>query len=236
MSLRDRRRKERKASYRPLVITARLRCGIVSDGLLPIDAILYYAQHRQANPGGRIMTTSRASAQVWGEGVLPLVLPIQRLNGGRPEWYYAASCARWSEPAAEGLDYWTKRVDVAQAHFVETTARVPISGGRYRAYRMPTPYRHALGVSWCVVGEPEQIRGLLHLVTHLGKKTEMGWGCVMEWSVEPASEDWSVRATDGSLTRPVPVDAGGILYGYRPPYWHPRNQTMCEMPSYAVAA
>jgi CRISPR type IV-associated protein Csf3 len=99
---------------------------------------------------------------------------------------------------------------------------------------MPTPYRHALAVSWCVVGEPEQIRALLQLVTHLGKKTEMGWGAVADWSVEPSSVDWSVRDAAGRLMRPVPAETG-MLYGYRPPYWHPRNQTTCEMPSLAEA-
>lgn len=229
MSLQDKRRIARKASYQPLLITARLRCGVISDGLLPIDAALYYAQHRLARPGERVRSLPMSSSVSAVPGDPPLVLPIQRLNGQSPKWYYAASCARWSTPWTDGTDHWTKRADSRYVDLVQTSARVPVSGGRYRAYRMPVTYRHALSVSWCVVGEPIQIRALLALVTHLGKKTEMGWGAVIDWTVEPSAEDWSVQTADGCRTRPVP-DSSGLLYGYRPPYWHPRNQTPCLLP------
>lgn len=219
----------RQASYQPLVITADLRCGVISDGLLPIDAILYYAMHREARPGGRVLSVSRGQATVAGEEDAPLLLPIKRLAGDTPHWYHAASCARWSTPFVDGTDHWTKRTDVRYADLVAPTARVPISGGRYRAYRMPVIYRHALSVSWCVVGEPTRIRALLDLVSHVGKKTEMGWGCVSEWRVAPTDHDWSVRDGD-ALTRPVP-DPDGVLYGFRPPYWLPRNQAPCRLPA-----
>lgn len=223
-------RRARQASYVPLCITAALRCGVISDGLLPIDAMLYYALHRDTRPGERWLALPRQSARIAEPEDVPLVLPIKRLDGSTREWYYAASCARWPSEMADGTDYWTKRTDSRYADLVTTRARVPISGGRYRAYRMPVSYRHALTVSWCVVGEPTEIRRLLQLVTHLGKKTEMGWGAVASWTVATSDDDWSVRDASGRLTRPVPDADGGVLYGFRPPYWHPRNQTPCRLP------
>lgn len=220
----------RNASYRPLKITAWLRCGIVGDPLQPIDGILYYAIHRRDRRGdGRLMSRPKASAVECGADDPHLRLPLKIRAGDTRDWYYAASGAIWPPHVADGTDYWVKRVDVAQAHFAAVTAKVPISGGRYRGYRMPIPYRHALSVSWYVVGDPEEIRQLLSLVTHVGKKTEMGWGAVIRWEVEPTDDDYSERDAAGQPTRPLP-DQAGILYGIRPPYWHPRNQTLCVLP------
>lgn len=216
-----------RKGYQPLRITARLRCGVISDGLLPIDAVLYFAAHRQARPGQRIAARPRERAVDDDEtvGMLPLMV-----HGGQtPHWFYAASCAQWRQPYADGIDHWTKRVDARYADLVTTSARVPISGGRYRAYHMPVHYRHALAVDWYVVGQIDQVRALLGLVSHIGKKTEMGWGAVIDWRVEPTPEDWSITGPDGRLMRPVPA-AEGTLYGLRPPYWLPRNQACCRLP------
>lgn len=218
----------RGRGYQPLIVTARLRCGVISDGLLPLDSILYYAQHRARMPGERIASRVRdrtVDAQ-GGAGVLPL----QVLDGHGPHWYYAASCAVWPEAVADGVDHWTKRIDSRYVELLERQrARVPTSGGRYRAYRMPVAYRHALAVTWYAVGQLERVRDLLALVTHLGKKREMGWGAVIEWQVAPHDEDWSVVGPEGQVMRPVP-DPSGVLYGYRPPYWLPRHQAPCRLP------
>lgn len=222
-------RRARRNSYVPLMITARLRCGIISDGLLPIDSVLYFAQHRQARPGEQVITRSREHAIV-SDGPLD-VLPLKRLRGDQPDWYYAASCAQWPTVVADGVDHWTKRIDSRYIDLLEPqTAKLSTSGGRYRGYRMPVAYRHALALTWYVVGEPARIRSLLALMTHLGKKTAMGWGAVIEWTVEPHGEDWSVIGPTGLLMRPVP-DAMGLLYGFRPPYWLPRHQAPCRLPT-----
>lgn len=232
MSSANQRRLARRASERPLVITARLRCGIISDGFLPIDSVLYYAAHRDLFPGEQVSTHPRALT-VRAEGDTRIVgpLPLKRLNGQAPDWYYAASCAQWPSVVADGIDHWTKRVDSRYVELLaEQRARISMSGGRYRAYRMPLVYRHALTVHWHVVGDREAVTRLLELVTHLGKKPSMGWGAVMEWVVEPCAEDWSVTGRDGQLMRPVP-HAAGLLYGIRPPYWLPSHQVPCALPS-----
>lgn len=218
----------RGLGYQPLVITAHLRCGVITDGLLPIDGLLYAAQHRRVMPGQQIATRARDTA-VEGESGAGM-LPLQVLGGEGPDWYYAASVAQWPSVIAEGIDHWTKRLDTRYVEVLERQrARVPTSGGRYRGYRMPVAYRHALAVTWHVVGLAEQIRDLLALVTHVGKKREMGWGAVIGWSVTPSATDHSVTGPNGRLMRPVPM-AGGVLYGLRPPYWLPRHQVPCRLP------
>lgn len=226
-------RRARLASYAPLRVTARLRCGVISDGLLPLDGALYAAAHREAL-GAKTASLPRASATE-GDGLarhLPLKrIPIAKMpDRWTPDFYYAASAAQWPPQVAEGLDHWTKRLDSQYVELLERQrAKISTSGGTYRGYRMPVPYRHALAVTWYVVGEPLEIRRLLALVTHVGKKTAMGWGVVQDWTVEPHAQDWSVTGPDGQLMRPIPQD-GGLLYGVCPPYWLPRHQVPCQIP------
>lgn len=226
-------RRARLASYVPLRITASLRCGVISDGLLPIDGALYAAAHRLAL-GAKTASLPRASAQE-GDGLashLPIKrIPIAKMEGHwTPDFYYAASVAQWPARVADGLEHWTKKLDSRYVELMEhQRARVPTSGGTYRAYRMPVAYRHALSACWYVVGEPTEIRRLLSRVTHLGKKTAQGWGAVIDWQVEPWAEDWSVTGPDGRLMRPVP-EPGGLLYGVVPPSWLPRHQVPCRLP------
>lgn len=228
-------RRARIASYVPLRITARLRCGIVSDGLLPFDAILYWAQHRDVLPDPRVATLPRArTVQDEDAERTAGTLPLRRIDGDTPQWYHAASCAVWPASVADGLDHWAKRLDSGYVELLEQRAikaRVPISGGVYRAYHMPLAYRHALAVTWYAVGEPERIRELLRLVTHLGKKPSMGWGAVIDWTVEPCADDWSVTGPEGQIMRPIPDAAGATIYGIRAPYWLPRHQVPCRLPA-----
>lgn len=221
--------KARGRGYEPLVVTAHLRCGVVSDGLLPLDSLLYAAQHREARPGEQVATRSRDTAVEHAGGTD--MLPLQVIDGQGPLWYYAASCAVWPSSVADGVDHWSKRLDSQYVKLLEQQrARVPTSGGRYRGYRMPLAYRHALTVTWYAVGQMARIRALLALCSHLGKKREMGWGAVIDWTVQPQADDWSVRGPAGQLMRPVP-EATGVLYGLRPPYWLPRHQSPCRLPN-----
>lgn len=227
-------RRARLASYVPLKITARLRSGVVSDGLLMLDGALYAAQHRE-RLAPKVASLPRASAMD-GDGV-PVHLPIRRIpiakmpNRFTPDFFYAASAAQWPDAVADGIDHWTKKLDTKYLDVLSPPrARVPISGGFYRAYHAPIIYRHAICVWWYVCGDPREIERLLTMVTHLGKKTVQGWGAVAEWRVEPASADYSVTGPTGELMRPVP-DECGTLYGIRPPYWLPKHQIPCRLPT-----
>lgn len=237
--------RSRKRGYEALRITARLRCGVLSDGLLPLDAILYWAHHRDAlatlTPGRRLRAPrARVPHDDGPETTGPL--PLQIINPPGPgtipggHWHYAASCAVWPAVVAEGIDYWTKRIDTQYLDILEIPrARIPVSSGPYRAYRMPLVYRHALVLTWYAVGDRARITYLLSLVRHVGKKAAMGWGEVIDWTVEPHAEDWSVWGPEGRLMRPIP-DEGGVLYGLRPPYWLPQHQTLCRLPDDTGAA
>lgn len=210
--------------YEPLKVTATLRCGVVANRHLPLDGILLYAAMRERH-GPQLLTTPGAVPDLEMEP-----LPLARLNEG-PEWYYAASFAAWPETMAEGRDYWNKRFDQARSDLVDFAGRrgrVLVEQARYKSYHMPVFYRHALEVSWYVVGDGAELERLLAPMMHIGKKASQGWGRVIGWEIVPCSHDWSVRRA-GRLMRSIPA-RDGILYGIRPPYWLPANQVPCRLP------
>jgi hypothetical protein len=202
-----------------------LRCGVISDATLPIDAILFYAAAR-ARWGGQVLTQPGAGLIRAEHGNL---LPLKRVHG--IQWYYHASFARWPEHVAEGQDHWNKRLDVSLISLLDDAKRrIDVSGGRYRSYHMPIFYRHALAVWWYVCGERDGITRLLSMTTHLGKKYAQGWGRVTRWEIEPLAEDWSIYAPDGRPLRAIPDPRGTLYTGYRPSYWDAHNQAICRMP------
>lgn len=225
------RAKRRRERYEPLKITAWLQTGVVGDPLLPIDAVIYYAAHRELLAP---RVASHSGAFTVAETPDQVILPLAVVNGTTAQWFYAASSAQWPIATVEGADHWTCRFDAGLSDLIEPRpkARIDTASGRYRGYRMPIYYRHAISVSWYVRGDREILTSLLCDVTHLGKKISQGWGAILRWQVEPSTEDWSVTGPAGALMRPIPTtDPDAPLIGYRPPYWHPRRQAPCRMPT-----
>jgi len=222
------------SAFEPLCITAWLQCGVISDAMLPLDGVLYSIAMREKY-GDRTATYSGVPHPNAVPGVQ---LPLKRINGHQPMWFYAASFAQWSEPVARGSEFWNCRFDFQHADLVGPDSKwgaVQESSGRYKAYHMPVFYRHAIFARWYVVGHRPSLAELLRFATHLGKKTDQGWGAVLRWDVQPWSEDWSVAGPEGKLMRAVPAELGykgpRMLYGFRPSYWQRNNQTMCTMPA-----
>lgn len=214
--------------FEPLRITATPQCGIISDAYLPLDAVLYYQVMRE-RLGEQTVTIP---GQSYG-GPVDHALPLKQLNSHTRQWFYAASFAQWPEHATEGTDYWNKRMDLSLIDLVDWRGRKPrleVSAGRYKAYHMPVYYRHALSVTWYVVGDKAELERLLRFVTHLGKKGTQGWGSILRWAVESVPYDWSVRSTTGKLMRAVPDPESPTVYGLRPSYWLPKHQFPCQLP------
>lgn len=212
--------------YESLKITAHLRCGVVSDATLPVDAILLYAAARE-RWGAQDLTQPGVSMVDLDHDNL---LPVERVHG--PQWYYHASFAQWPATVTEGQDYWNKRLDMSLVSLLDTGGKrkIDVGSGRYRSYHMPMFYRHALIVWWYVCGEHDGICRLLSAMTHIGKKCAQGWGRVGQWQVERVAEDWSLYGPDGRLMRAIPSAQGTLYTGYRPSYWDAHNQAMCRVP------
>lgn len=220
------------STFEPLKITCWPRVGIECDVYLPIDGILHFAAMRWRY-GPQLVTTP---------GHVPdmeaVELPLAR-RGEEDTWYYAASFAVWG-PHADYDSFWVKQFDHKTADLIDFNGRrgkVVIEKGRYKSYHMPTFLRHALWVSWYVVGDKAGIEALLAPMLHVGKKTAQGNGRLNGWAVEAWPEDWSVYGPNGRLMRAVPAadDPAAVLYGVRPSYWLPENQMPCRLPPSASA-
>ena len=216
-----------RSAFRPLRVTAHLAAPIASDFMIPLDGVLYYHAMREQH-GVQEFTQPGQDHAVRATAVS---LPFLRHREETPQWFYACSWAQWPERYASGMTHWNKRLDVPEARFLESrSARIDTKSGRYKAYHMPLYYRHARSVFWWVVADPQWLRRMLGWVVALGKKTQMGWGAVSRWEVAPAPADYSIRDAAGELVRAVPSAAGTAHMGYRPSYWLPKNQALCELP------
>ena len=223
-----------RSAFEPLRITAVLQSPAICDETLPIDAIIYFTAMRERY-GEQVVTYSGGNHP---NAVAGVQLPLARVEEEGPMWFYAASFAQWGSGMTEGQDHWNRRFDISTVDLVDwkgKKARVDLASGPYKSYHMPVYYRHALSVSWYVFGHRASIERLLAFTSNLGKKVSQGWGAVLRWEVERIAEDWSVRGAGGRLMRAVPSGNGaGILTGFRPSYWLPKNQAKCLMPDQAV--
>jgi CRISPR type IV-associated protein Csf3 len=214
------------------MVRAWLQSGVVADGYLPLDAVVYAALMRELRgPKGASAPGAHAlNQELGGVGAR---MPFERRNCSTEQWYYACSFAQWPEAVANGKDYWSKRFDAPLSSLVDfrgRRGRIVTGSGRYKGYRHPVYYRHALYVDWYCVGRAAELRRLLAWCSHLGKETGEGWGAVLRWEVSPWLADWSETDVNGRLMRAIPDPSGSRLYGIRPSYWSPRHQFPCRLP------
>lgn len=214
--------------FEPLKITAYLQSGVISDPAMPLEGVLLYQLFRERRGG---ISEATMPGDVVYRRTNNMRLPLLRHRDRKPDWFYACSFARWSVPRVDGSDHWNKRFDQSLVHLVDfqgKRGRIETSSGRFKPYHMPVFYIHALRVTWFAVGERRPLERLLSFCTNIGKKTSQGWGAVLRWEVELWHSDWSVESPMG-IMRPVPTE-GGIVQGFRPPYWVAKNQAPCVAP------
>lgn len=175
------------------------------------------------------------------DGYIEAELPLERRGSG-DDWYWACSFGL-IEAVKEETAYWNRRVDFAEAEryvdFRGRRGKINASSGRYKAYRMPIPVQLVSEITWTAEGDAEEIRRLLRVVTHIGKKRSQGYGLVGEWIVEEIPGEWS-EWVDGRPTRAIPIDGSSVKpregvrigrYGIRPIYWHPDTHRLCYLPA-----
>lgn len=125
-------------------------------------------------------------------------------------------------------------------------ASVNDSTGEHKSYNLPIACRLTSTLRWHAVGDPERIEPLLALTYSIGRGRQHGLGVVAGWRIRPCQDARTLCWLDDELgqpTRPLPVesvaDAQGTFgedvavarVGYRAPYWHPKVQTLCAVPS-----
>lgn len=134
-------------------------------------------------------------------------------------------------------------LDVAQIMGARSIKTIDIKAGASASERIPVDVQHMERdeLTWWCIGDAEQIRALLALVHHVGRKRGVGFGEVAPsgWSVE-ACEPWGDGfpvLRDGEPLRNLPADWPGlspdVVTEYAvpsPPYWDRTRDVLCAVP------
>ncbi len=177
-------------------------------------------------------------------------LPLRKrfLNGDKGDYVYEASTlfVKPDDIVASALVHVTKRFPVEEAamYVREHTAKINLSSGPNRNYRIAFPAKSINQVHFLFTGDGDAVEKLLSKWLHgLGKKTAIGYGVINQIDIRPDSAANPLVFPDGEARRPIPVyaaEALGVTKGldrtamvsHRPPYspWHPERRTECVVP------
>lgn len=222
----------------PLKITAVMQDGRIAgtEPWFPLDSILASVWIKRNYPELAYLPITDTNK------IIEAQLPFERRGSG-DDWYWACSF-NTVPPLHEYVMHWHKRFDDHLEQYIDfggKRGKVDIKSSKFKAYRMPLVVQLFDRLVWYAVGDLDAVRALCNKVTHLGKKSAQGLGCVDYWTMEPWPEDWGEVAR-GKVTRALPIELGmpaGVgaanvqLHSIRPPYWHTGNQRVCYMPEVA---
>lgn len=210
----------------PLLIRATLGTPYIPapeerDGSMPIDGILSWAVIVD-------FPTPVTFAQTGS--VIPLPLEMLWMSPeGLPLW--AASSLAPQGDLIRSREYWHKRypsdrIDLAERKNANTSA------GRWKEYRIPIQTIRSAELRGMAIGHRETIEYLLAQVTHVGKKSNQGFGRVLKWQISPIHESIETVRRSILCSRPVPAEylaslpPGKLIWGdftmrmgWTPPYW-----------------
>lgn len=218
--------------HRPLLVKARL-VGLIANKAPRLDSLLEATlafHHPKADSGYKIDRSRPAPLQ--GEIPIPL----------RREWlgdWYVARCSDpiCGEAVTETVEHVNKRIGVEQADLLASSSRLVVSttNSWTKSYRLPMRISLVNEIRWFAVANRRELLCELRRVRSLGKKGSLGYGRVVEWTVDEAKEDLSWFApTEAGLLLMATLPVGdwvpkGILGARRsfggatPPYWHPER-------------
>lgn len=116
--------------------------------------------------------------------------------------------------------------------------RIHYGIGPYRSWRLRWVYVAAEYVEFWAWGVPEIARDLLGGLDAIGNDVRVGWGHVVNVTVEETDEDRSV-VWEGRAMRPIPVRflrswSEAVPLAWRPPYWARDSVELCAPPGAAI--
>jgi hypothetical protein len=247
-----------------LKVTAYLITPLAVEGDLPhLDGILTWAMTIKK----KSIIFSRHGNRHEGihanePGSLPIPIETCRVDGFA--WPIPRCSNAIVDECRESVDKISRRFPSERAQDLHESRRVQVAttGGELKSYHLPIRVVHAQTVTWFCVGRGKpkkglsrdgnplqgrsgggcEVRKLLRGITSIGDRTNIGYGRVSQWTVEPAAEDWSWFAPSESgvvLMRVLPIDMAlpEKIIGYRkwfggvvPPYWGREYYTECVQP------
>lgn len=204
-----------------MIVTARMREPVIyyEDGM-HLDGPLSYAAFRAYQRAG-----GAPLPPITDPWAVDFDLPLERWAIPLPDgadvdqrlldsqglvwgWMCSRVEADW---LGRGKMEYRKRPDTQRMGRYTTAKSHQLGTGPLKAFDVAFPTLTARELRWVAVGDVDEVRRLLHLVTHIGKKSTTGMGAVDEWTVETCEQR--------SFERRMPCD-GGMLGAIRAPYHH----------------
>lgn len=213
----------------PLRVTCQLVRGIILSRPIHLDGLL----------GAAVALRDQLPPPLDASSIVPIELPLARERG-----VWLASASEHVVEARE-LRYINRRfpLNIAQMMGAKSIKTIDIKAGPSASERTPVDVQHLESdlLTWWCVGDATEIRALLTLVHHVGRKRGVGFGEVAPggWAVD-ACEPWGdgfPAMRDGMPTRNLPTDWPGLspdaIIEYAPPsppYWERTRDTLCAVP------
>lgn len=217
-----------------LKITAKLLDGRVNsnDGLFNLDSILAYAWMLIHHPD----ILQNRDLRI--DNLIEPDLPLAKDEDGR--WKTSVGFYIQYE---ERIEYWHKKINdfdaLTYVNFEGKRGKINSQSGEFKAYRMPQLIRVVSDIQFYCVGDPDEIRRLLSLITNIGKKGSQGYGYVREWVIEEIENDYSDIGPYG-IMRPKPFTGEYLDTGesylikkirLKPPYHLHVDRVPCIIPN-----
>jgi hypothetical protein len=176
------------------------------------------------------------------DDVYDIPLPIQEIGNKKKFFVCSIAQHQGKEQKTNWLKMESSPLDMDPDR---TPRRVPWSTDM--RYSMPLIIVNTQALLFLVHGIKSEIWRLLSTATHIGKKASQGYGKIKNFSIESFPYLAQViQDQDNEVLRPIPIEELDLLpmpiklvhgknrrfqkIGYRPPYWHPLNQTRCLLP------
>lgn len=247
-----------------LKVTAILSSPLATNEDLPhLDGILTSEMSRKKRTilesinGGR-----HAGIVIDSPGSIPIPIETRRVTGF--PWPIPLCSNAIIPESRETADRIAKRFPAERSEDLHPSRRIQINttGGENKSYYLPVRVIHAERVVWYCVGRgrPQrgvtrdgnlrqgrkgggcEIRKLLRGVAAIGDRTNIGYGRVRDWIVEPTDLDiaWFAPSEAGpvlmrSLPASMPMPDGMVgdrawFGGVVPPYWGREYYAECVVP------
>lgn len=211
----------------PLQVTAKLARGIILSRPIHMDGLL----------GAAVAMRDELPPALDASMVCEIELPLARERG---VWLASASVSAVEE---RELHHINRRfpIDVAQMMGARSIKSIDIKAGASASERIPVDVQHLTEdrLTWWCIGDATEVRALLALVHHLGRRRAVGFGEVTRWDViecEPWGDGFPV-VRDGQPLRNMPADWPGLGDGVvqewavlSPPYWDRTKEVLCAVP------
>lgn len=188
-----------------LLVTANLKWWqVIYNHELYFDSILYAHKLRQDMWEDRY---NRSHKPLWCKTAEQMQLPIKRHTDevllsykptGKKKEHYNDNSGVWLASEATVKRKWEQKIYINK-RFDSLTyekrwgiqkKKVYTTMGKYKNYQIPRKIIFTPWVSWVVIGDQQQIRDMVQDIHHIGKETNIGYGEIASWDIEPTDKLW----------------------------------------------